>query len=840
GLQSVNNSGQPGSANTVRIRGRGSINGSTQPLYIVDGVPVNVGAPAAGPSADLQNSMSNLNPADIETVTILKDASSTSIYGARGANGIILITTKKGKQGKTRFSYSSQVGVSSLTDVDLSVLSASEYIELHREAQINSGTEPAIAVLNYPDTDVDTDWYGLAFQDDALTQQHNFSASGGNEKSTFYASMGYMDQQGIALGSYLKRLSAKLSVTSQVSDKVKFGMNVNGTKSNQGTPLTQSAFFISPVVGGYLNAPNSPAYNEDGTPNQDIPFSGASFLAVDAYNDDEFVTYRFLGNVFAEFQISDNLKFRTNWGTDLQFANQTGYDDPRTQGNTAFGVGRANKDLSEEVIWNVSNILTWSQTLGEKHNYSLLVGQEAASNTFENIAGSSENFSTFAFRTLVSGATPVTTFSNNGSSKLMGFFTNLNYSFDSKYHLNATYRKDASSRFGPDNQWGSFWAVGGNWVATNEAFLSDVSWLNTLKVLASYGIQGNLPGGLYDHKALYGSGYDYGGLPGNGSNQSASPSLKWEEQQLFEVGIELAMFDRVSLDATYYSRETEDLILDVPISLTNGVNGGTIRQNFGAMKNSGFEFALRADVIRSNDVTWSVNGNITLNTNEITRIDSEFDDGTKIRREGEAYDTFWMPVWAGVNPANGNPMWYDENDNLTQNYADAEYRITGTAEPEFFGGFGSTLRWKALSLNALFTYSYGNEIYNNAARIIASDGAFSNINQNREQLDRWQQPGDLSPNPRRLQGGNNNSNEFSSRWLEDGSFLRLRTVNLSYELPSKYLDQLGFTGIRMYVQGQNLLTFTEFTMDPEQAIQGTSFFIYPNSKTISVGLDLQF
>lgn len=434
GLQSVNNSGQPGSANTVRIRGRGSIEGSTQPLYIVDGIPVNVGSPAAGTSADLQNSMSNLNPADIESVTILKDASSTSIYGARGANGIILITTKKGKEGKTRFSYSSQVGVSSLTDVDLEVLSASEYIELHREAQVNSGIAPAVAVLNYPDTDVDTDWYDLAFSEDALTQIHNFSASGGNEKTQFFTSLGYMDQQGLALGSYLKRLSAKINVQNTVSDKVKFGMNVSGSRSVQGTPLTNAAFFISPVVGGYLNAPIAPAYNEDGSPNQDIPFSGASFLAVDAFNDDRLVTYRMIGDVFGEVQITDKLKFRTSWGMDLQFANYNNYNDARTQGNTAFGVGRATKDLSEEVIWNLSNVLTWSQSIGDRHDFSILVGQEAASNTFENILASSENFSTFAFRTLVSGATPVTTFSADGSSKLMGFFTNLNYSFDSKYH----------------------------------------------------------------------------------------------------------------------------------------------------------------------------------------------------------------------------------------------------------------------------------------------------------------------------------------------------------------------------------------------------------------------
>lgn len=231
---------------------------------------------------------------------------------------------------------------------------------------------------------------------------------------------------------------------------------------------------------------------------------------------------------------------------------------------------------------------------------------------------------------------------------------------------------------------------------------------------------------------------------------------------------------------------------------------------------------------------------ILLNTNEIVKIGDEFVDGTKIRREGEAYDTFWRRVWAGVNPANGNPMWLDENDNLTENSALAELQITGTAEPDFYGGLSSLIKYKQLSLNALFSYSYGGKVYNNAGFITDSDGAFSNVNQSRKQLDRWQNPGDVSPNPRRVAGGNNNSNSASTRYLEDGSYLRLRTAVLSYDLSSKFTDQIGLTGLRLYLQGQNLLTWTEATFDPEQVFQGTAFFVYPNSKTYSFGVDVQF
>ena len=422
----------------------------------------------------------------------------------------------------------------------------------------------------------------------------------------------------------------------------------------------------------------------------------------------------------------------------------------------------------------------------------------------------------------------------------MGFFANMNYGFDNKYNLNATFRKDASSRFSPDNQWGSFWAVGANWIASEESFLSDVSWLNNLKILGSYGIQGNLPGGLYDWRALYGSGYDYGGNPGNGPDQPLSPGLKWEEQELTEVGIELGLFDRINIVGAYYIRETKDLILDVPVSLTVGVNGGTIRQNFGALKNSGFEVALNADIIRGDGFNFSVNCNITLNDNEITKIGDEYVDGTKIRREGLSYDTFYRRVWAGVNTADGTPMWYDENNNITGNSANAELRTVGTAEPDFYGGFSTIFGYKGITLNALFSYSYGGKIYNSAGFITDSDGGFANINQSRSQLDRWQQPGDVSPNPQRLSGGNNNSTAASTRYLEDGSFLRLRTLNLSYSLPSRFIEQIGLSSLRFYVQGQNLLTWTEATHDPEQVFQGVNFFVYPNSRTYSFGVDVQF
>lgn len=843
GLQSISGSGQPGSSTTVRIRGRGSIQGNTEPLYIIDGIPLNTVVSAAGPDPTLKSSLTQINQADIESITVLKDASSTSIYGSRGANGVIIITTKRGKMNsKTVFDVSTQVGVSSRAS-KRTMLNAAQYLELSREGAINTGRTPEQAAQIFPDTGVDTDWQKLGFGNGAITRTINASARGGSEKISYYTSIGVEEHDGLALGSYLDKLSGKLSLDNKVSDRVKISLNASGVRTSQGTPGTDAAYFNGPVTGAYLLPPTEAPYNEDGTPRQAAAFTNeASFLAVDAYDTDKFITYRFLGDASATIGITDDLDFTTKWGVDLQFADRTQYNSPLSKGNTAFGKGRAIKDMSDAYLYNITNLLTYTKRFGDKHDFSAIIGQESTEFETENIYSSSEDFATYLLTTLVSGATPIEAYSYNASYSIASYFANVNYGFDGKYYLNGTVRRDGSSRFGDDHKYGTFWAVGGNWNVTNEEFANDSSWLNNLKIRASYGIQGNQPNDYYGSLAQLASGYDYNGNPGQYEVQVANPNLKWEEQNLLEVGVDFRIFDRLYSEVSYYERKTNDLILDVPLSYLGGDTDNVAAQNFGAMENKGFEIKLGVDVIKTDDFFWNVEGNISFNKNKITKLVEEYPEGTKIRREGEAYDSFYMAEWAGVNPENGNPQWLDENNEITEDYAvaDAARRIVGTAEPKYFGGLSTTLEYKGFSLSGLLAFSEGGKIYNQTRRLIESDGAFANANQAIEQLDRWQNPGDITNVPRRVNGGNANSNQMSTRWLEDGSYIRLRNATLAYDVPSNLLEPIGLSSLRIYAQGLNILTWTDFTDDPEQAVQGNSWFVYPNAKTYAVGVNLTF
>jgi len=839
GLQSVTSSGQPGSSSTVLIRGIGSFQGETQPLYVIDGIPMNTTASYAGPAGTNKSSLAQINQSDIESITVLKDASSTSIYGARGANGVILITTKRGKTGNTKFTLDTQTGFSSRA-TKTEVLSAADYLMLQREALVNTGMTPEGAAINYPDTDVDTNWQEEAFSDSALTNKIHLSAKGGSEKINYYSSLGYDDIEGMALGSFLKKISAKVNVNNNINDKIYVSLNVNGSRSKQGTPLTDAAYFVSPVVGGYLYAPTAPAYNEDGSPNQEIPFTGASFIAQHVYDIDDFTTYRIFSDFSTRIKFLEDFTLNSKIGMDLQYANHSTYDSPLTAGNTAFGSGRAAKDLSDALSWTINNSLNWNKSFNN-FKIDLLIGQEVTEFKAENVYAYSENFSTPQLTTMVSGADPTMTYSYNSDWKLASLYSNLNLGFfNNRYNITASYRKDGSSRFGKDHRWGTFWATGINWNLSREKFLANKNWINNVKIRASYGIQGNLPSGYYDSLASLSSGYDYDGNPGQYETRMANPDFKWEEQNLFEIGIDFKFFNFVFGEFNYYERETNDLYLPVPLSITNGDLNNQAVRNWGAMENIGYETKLGFNFFNNDNFEWVVEALATFNRNKITRLNEEITAGTKIRREGEAFNTFYMPVWAGVNPDDGTPQWLDENDEITGVYEEAEYRIVGTADPDYYGGGSSFVRYKDLSLNIQFYLSQGNMIYNNTSRVIESDGGFSNLNQSINQLDRWQNPGDITNVPQRLNGGNNNSNKFSSRWLEDGSYVRLRDITLAYDAHNEIFSKIGFNGLRFYIQAHNMFTWTKFSLDPEQAIQGTSWFKYPNPKTLSLGANISF
>ena len=857
GLQSVNSSGSPGAASQVIIRGIGSINGETQPLYIVDGVPINVDPVSQSTDGTLTNPLANINSSDIANVTVLKDAAATSIYGSRAANGVIIVTTKTGTTGETKFRLNAQYGVSSKTTSNFEVLNSSEFVELMKEAEINAGVDPAQAAINVGTDEIKTDWMGEAFNNFAPTAKIDFSASGGSEKTKYFTSIGLYDVTGIALGSDLKRFSYRLNLDQDVNDNIKFGAKLTVSTTDQNTPPTESAYFISPVVGAYLMRPNVPARNPDGSPYfaESGPTGGASFIGVDAYNENNMKTLRFIGSMYASFDFwKDRLNFRTTLGADMTDVDETNWDDPRNPGNTAETLGgRKTRSNTKNQVWNISNVLSFNDTYNEIHYVSAMLGQEAQSTEFNSFYASGVEFPSVNLRTLENSAKPETTTGTFRDWSLVSYFGSGTYSYDSRYTIDASLRQDGSSRFGADNRWAMFWAVGATWKITNESFMQDNNLFNNLQLRASYGTSGNQPaayaeGGYpnyYPSLGLYTYGRNYQDKPGSAPGQIANPDLKWESSKNFNVGFDVGMMDnRIRAVVDFYQRDTEDLLLLVPISSTSGFT--TAWKNIGAIRNKGVEIELNYDILSrtsSDDLYWRIGANVTFNKNEILELNNDEDiiDGTKIRRVGENYQSFYMTEWAGVNTATGQAMWHDTEGNLTMNYADADRAIQGNADPKFYGGASTELSYKGFSLSAFFSYNYGNLIYNSTSRITNSDGAFHMFNQGRDQLDRWQKPGDVAHNPKRVKGNSSQSNQMSTRWLEDGSFLRLKNVTLSYDLPREWTNKVKLGSARLYLQGQNLYTWTEYSgLDPEQALNGTSWFVYPNAKTFTFGLDVSF
>lgn len=840
GMQVTAASGQPGSNTTVTIRGIGSISAGTQPLYVIDGVPVITGDQSIQSSTS--NALSNLNPNDIESVVVLKDASAAAIYGSRASNGVILITTKRGREGATQFSFRTQQGFSTRTTEHFDVLNAEEFMMLTNEGRVNAG----LAELDYSDVieqGIDEDWLGAAFVTNARTESYELSARGGTDKTRFFISGSYFNQEGIAISSYLDRLTFRANLDHRANDLISFGANIGLSNTGQGTPLTDAAYFTSPVTGGFLIPPIYPILDEEGGWNMEYPaLNGVNFVANNEINDHQSETKRLLGSGFVQFDIMDNLIFKSNVGVDWMDMLEEFYDDPRAKGNTAFERGRASASMVKRTVINLANTLNWDESFGQ-HNIALLLGHEAQQDDYQDFYVASEDFASFLLRRLSSGATPVTAAGTGTGSRLLSVFSQGQYNFDNRYYASFSFRRDGSSRFGRDNRFANFYSVGASWRFSEEGFLTDIDWLTNAHLRASYGTSGNSAIGNFSSLGLYGYGRDYNGRPGSSPAQFENPDLTWEESAVFNVGLDFRLFDRLSATVEYYDRKTYNLLLNVPLSSTAGITSQL--RNVGEMENRGIEASLSADIFdpRTSPVRWNIDFNIAFNNNRILKlVDGEDITGFYfLRREGESFQTFYMEEWAGVNPADGRPMWYDTDGNITFSKGNAGRSIMGTADPDFIGGFNNTVTYRGFFVSTFFSFTYGNLLYDDTYRILSSDGAFAGFNQSTDQLNRWQNPGDITDTPIRVNGNPSESNERSTRNLYDGSYLRLKNAQIGYSLPDNWISPAGLTQARVYIQGQNLFTWTNYPgMDPEQARDGIVWFVYPNSRTITFGLDINF
>ncbi len=850
GVQMSSASGQPGYSQDILIRGVGSINADSNPLYVVDGIPIVSGDIST--IATSSNTIAGINSKDIETITVLKDASATSIYGSRGANGVILITTKKGKSGKTKFDFSTQYGVSEMIFSDRNkLLNTAESIELLIESRVNNGESFEDAedyIYDNVDETVDTDWKDVITRTGQY-KQYGFSASGGNENTVFYSSVGIYDQESVIIGVDYKKLNAKLNVNHKANDKL--SMNFGVSASNQVLhTISEAGSAYNPVRAMYREVPWQPVYNDDGSYNTDILLTYNPVGLVEE-NERESKLYGILGNVGVNYDFTENLSFETKANIDFNLADEFQYDNPY------FGAGRndgGRGQSSNNIVlnWNVTNLLKYKLDLNEDNSFNFLLGQEAQKITSNSVYAYASNYGAEGLTTLDNASVYQDASSTETASSLSSLFFNVSYAFKDKYYLNVTARRDGSSRFGADVRYANFGSVGAGWNIDQEAFMEDVSFINKLRLRSSYGINGNQEIGNFASRGLYSTGDDYNGEPGYSYSQQSNPSLTWEKNKPFNVGLDFGIFNSLSGTVEYYTRKTSNLLFEVPISSTNGLT--SYLDNVGEMKNSGVEVSLSARIFDNpNGFSWKSDFNITTNTNEITKLtnDESIVGDNYIREVGSDFYTFYMPGYAGVDSANGNALWYTDGTETatTSEYSEAESYEQGSALPNFYAGFTNTFSYKNFSLSVMVFLNEGNKVYDTWGRYVSTDGS-AELNDRGNMTrkiyeNRWQQPGDVTDVPKVVWGNTQSglSNQHSTRFLYDGTYLRLRDITLAYQFPSELVEKLNVSNIRFYVKGTNTLTWVKdkgLEIDPEVGIDGTADLRIPISRQFLMGLDFSF
>lgn len=860
GVQASGIDGSPGANTQVRIRGIGSITASSEPLYVIDGIPVTSGNIAQlNDNGDRSaNVMAGINPNDIASVTVLKDASSTAIYGSRGANGVILITTKSGQTGKTKIDVRTQVGFNSVASNNLlQPLNADQYTQLFLEGYTNRGDTPAQAQTNFDNrftqlTDpitglrTDTNWLESVTRTGA-NQSYDISASGANDNFKYFFSGSYFDQQSHVIGTDFSRLSSRMNLEMKVNDYITISNNLSVSNTDQNGMVDGSAW-ANPLYNAYLLSPLIPIRDDQGRFNAEhqnyYPMGGNNPVGALSGDDARNTTQlRLIDNFAVTVRFLKNFTARSQWNVDAIQVDEYQYKNPRYgDGRNSGGYAQENTVLDKN--WVGTQTLNYGVTLGGRHNVEALIGYEAQESNRKTVYGYGERFPNDKLKNLASAAAAYDTESTRTGFTFNSILSRANYDFDGKYFFSASFRRDGSSRFGRDVRWGTFYSLGGAWNITAESFLSGATFINNLKLRTSYGITGNAAIGNFPSVGLYEYGQDYDGAPGGAPSQIANPLLTWESQENFNVGLDFMLFNKVGGTVDYFTRVSSDLILDVPISRTTGFQ--SLTQNFGEMKNNGVELSLNATVVQTTDFSMSLGFNTTFLKNKLTKLKDDFTDGTKRRQEGQDFQSYFLYDWAGVDQTNGQPLWYTDStrSETTSDINSAERFLIGkSATPDHFGGFNTVLTYKGISLSAQFSYSSGNYIYDANERFIHGDGALTPRSTTTYGFNNRWLPGKTDAKlPQHRWGGNMNSNVGDqSRWLHDASFVRLRNLTVAYNFPNSIVSRLKLRSLRAYTRGVNLWTITkdkDLYLDPEQAINGIANGLTPAIKTFTFGIDI--
>ena len=854
-------SGQPGSVQNVRIRGVGSISASAAPLYVIDGIivdgrDVNKSGDLALQSNDL---LANLNPNDVESINILKDASATAMYGSRGANGVIVINTKKGKAGVTTFGARAQYGTSKPSFGKAALLTPAESYAYNRDVLALNEYTPAEIDAEFPASLLATgfDWRDAGFRT-AKTQDYGISASGGNEKTKLYVSAGYNDQEGTLINSGMKRYTAISNVSQKVNDRLDIAMNLNLSQANASSAMGGN-YYASPLLGAYFVSPFQSPYKPDGSLYTGLESdfnaaSGDNFLYSVYKNDKNLTNFRGLGGATVSYRIFDWLKVQERANIDMVNSEANLFYDPTTgDGYNAADPLKSGSVYNQSVkVTTLTNQVSLSGNfnIGKDHQLDYMALSEY--NRFKSRSFSAEGIGIIGsqLKVLDITATPQTVGGNATEYTFLSYMGQLNYSFREKYNLGLGVRTDGSSRFGVNTRYGTFFSVGASWRLIEEGFMKSQNVFSDLKLRASYGQTGNADFGTIDNfvaRALYDYGTSYNGAPGNAPNTIGNVDLTWEKNKSFNIGLDLALLKgAITATIDIYKRKTDGLLLNTPVSSTSGFT--TQMTNIGSLENKGIEALISTKNFDDrNGFSWRTELNIGMNRNKITSLfmgrDVAGANSTQLHRVGQPVQSWYLNEWAGVDPENGDPLWYTADGKTTNNINLAERRIVGNSQPKFTGGLTNTFEYKGVGVSVFFYAVTGNKILNRTRILGDADGAYFGYGYDKLTAENyWRKPGDNAERPKPIPGGNKNANSaVSTRYLEDGSFLRLRNINLSYSLPAKWLKAAKFTSVKLYAQASNLGTWTSYSgWDPEQDISAMEFFRYPPSKTITFGANINF
>lgn len=877
GLSMAANSGTPGSTQQIRIRGMNSITGSNDPLIVIDGVIVsNNNLSGDGASSSSLSALSSINSNDIESMTVLKDAAATSVYGARGANGVIVITTKRGKEGVTRYEFTSSLGIQNLAVKGPRSLTGQEKMDLLLEAYNNTynngGAFDNDAVYQqlieqFPGTTAPlqnwvnagrpvNNWNKMMQNKDAIVSILNFSATGGDEKSNFYASLGHNKTEGTVIGSDFRRLSGMFTYNRKMSDKIDFGFSANVSNIKQQGILEQGAFFSNPNLIRYFMSPWASPYNQDGSLNLGSGMSGlhnALYTIPNNIRVNDVI--RVLNNNSISYKFTDNFKFTSQLSTDFSYVAYRNFNNP-VHGDGAALNGYAENSTQTIFKYIAQNGFDYRFYLGDDHKFDVkaLMEYEKVKRNYLYGYGESipEGFDMLGNASANYNAS--TTFTDESNLAYLGL---INYSYMNKYLIDASVRREGNSKFSPENRWGTFWSVGAAWNVMNEDFLVESEVISTFRLRGSYGTSGNQGIGINLFQNTL-STDRYNGQIGYVPSQLGA-DITWEKLNKIDAGINLGFFnDRFTASFAYFKTKTQDMLLNVPITRTSGFT--SILMNTGDLENKGFEIEASARVIDKENFKWTLYGNIGTVKNKVVAmpIDASGEalviPGSTTRTEvGHEIRGWHMRKYAGVDPQTGDALWYVNGvDGETTNvYNDAKETWQGeSAMPTYTAGLGTQIEVGNFFAGANFSFSGGNKVFEDWGQYVqgTSTAALQTFNATDYVLDRWQQPGDVTNTPK-LTYISNDAHRVSSRFLKEGDYVRLRDVTIGYNFKASVLQHLNLSGLSLSIRGTNLYTWTKdktLKFDPEVGMNagdgsyGYTGFISPPVKSIIFTVNVKF